>query len=338
MLGILSKLVTKVSAYLYPPEKKEEDRLSRIAGEIKALVDDYLTSVLTTMVMEYLGKREAFLRQWTRDLHPKELPRQSYAITYHNGQVFDVYCDRVNITNTKGDSIQYLGIGQTIRDIAVTDHCIYMIDQRIQVCDEETLLNVSISNNEGFRQGRLLIPTDPSHTFWAQNIAISPISGTIILHDGLGYIKVLDAKRQLITQWTLPGWKEDGKCDVLSRMAISYQEEIYFTDVNNHCIYAYDLNGRLIRQWGRLGSGEGEFNEPRGITARGNELFVADTKNHRIQVFDLEGNYLRQSSDRIVSPVGITISPSGELFATDDEGKRVVVLRSILDINPGIEV
>jgi PKD repeat protein len=48
----------------------------------------------------------------------------------------------------------------------------------------------------------------------------------------------------------------------------------------------FDGSGTFLTKWGSFGSGEGEFNEPWGVTvdSAGN-AYVSDGRNHRIQVF-----------------------------------------------------
>ena len=58
-------------------------------------------------------------------------------------------------------------------------------------------------------------------------------------------------------------------------------------------ISVYDPSGKLLRQWGRTGSGDGEFDCPGGIAlGRDGRVYVADQTNRRVQVFDSEGKFL----------------------------------------------
>src|SRR5262245_13963588 len=59
------------------------------------------------------------------------------------------------------------------------------------------------------------------------------------------------------------------------------------------CVSVYSAEGRLLRQWGRAGRGDGEFDYPGGIavTPQG-RVYVADQTNRRVQVFDPEGKFL----------------------------------------------
>jgi len=47
--------------------------------------------------------------------------------------------------------------------------------------------------------------------------------------------------------------------------AIDYYSNIYITDVANHCIHKFDRNLTYLTGFGRPGSGNKEFDEPRGI-------------------------------------------------------------------------
>jgi len=61
----------------------------------------------------------------------------------------------------------------------------------------------------------------------------------------------------------------------------------------NARIVEYDQRGRRMREWGRPGTGPGEFHLPHGIAADDrNILYVADRENGRIQRFDLDGRFL----------------------------------------------
>jgi DNA-binding beta-propeller fold protein YncE len=84
-------------------------------------------------------------------------------------------------------------------------------------------------------------------------------------------------------------------------------------------IMKFTKDGKFVRQWGRIGTGPGEFRTPHALAfdAKG-RLFVADRGNHRIQIFDQDGKLLdtyRQFS-RIS---GLFITPDDTLYAIDSE-------------------
>ena len=65
-----------------------------------------------------------------------------------------------------------------------------------------------------------------------------------------------------------------------------HHKHIYITETYNHRVVIYDINGTQLHSFGTRGSGEGEFNGPRGITvdASGN-VYVCDSWNNRIVVY-----------------------------------------------------
>ena len=58
-------------------------------------------------------------------------------------------------------------------------------------------------------------------------------------------------------------------------------------------IAVYSPKGKLLRQWGKTGKGDGEFNQPGHIAlSKDGKVYVSDQLNRRIQVFDTEGKFL----------------------------------------------
>jgi len=64
----------------------------------------------------------------------------------------------------------------------------------------------------------------------------------------------------------------------------------------NSRVALFDRNGKWLREWGKKGSGEGEFTNPHGLVfVPGNtDVLVADRQNSRLQLFDRVGKFKRQ--------------------------------------------
>ena len=77
-------------------------------------------------------------------------------------------------------------------------------------------------------------------------------------------------------------------------IAFAANGRIFVTDgYCNARVVEYDSTGRKVRQWGRPGTGPGEFNVVHAIAVGPQgHLYIADRENGRLQWFDLEGNFL----------------------------------------------
>jgi streptogramin lyase len=87
----------------------------------------------------------------------------------------------------------------------------------------------------------------------------------------------------------------------------------------NNRVLKFDKTGKFIKEWGKFGSGPGEFKTPHSlaIDSRG-RLFVADRGNVRLQIFDQDGKFIAETNDfsRIS---GLYITKDDTLYAADSE-------------------
>ena len=82
-------------------------------------------------------------------------------------------------------------------------------------------------------------------------------------------------------------------------IAVADDGSFYVSDgYGNSRVIKYSADGKYLFEWGRSGSGKGEFDIPHGITLdeKGN-VYVADRGNARVQVFDSAGKFLKQWKD-----------------------------------------
>ena len=84
-------------------------------------------------------------------------------------------------------------------------------------------------------------------------------------------------------------------------------------------ILKFDKTGKLIKKFGRNGSGTGEFNVPHALAmdSRG-RLFVADRANSRIQIFDQDGKFIEEWK-QFGRPSGLFLDKNDVLYVADSE-------------------
>ena len=82
-------------------------------------------------------------------------------------------------------------------------------------------------------------------------------------------------------------------------------------------VVKFSKDGKFVTQWGRLGSGPGEFRNAHAIAidSRG-RLFVADRGNARLQLFDADGVFLDEWK-QFGRPSGLYIDKDDRLYVID---------------------
>jgi DNA-binding beta-propeller fold protein YncE len=86
----------------------------------------------------------------------------------------------------------------------------------------------------------------------------------------------------------------------------------------------------FVTQWGREGSGDGQFKAPEGIAvADDGTIYIADTENHRVQRFDANGRFLAKwgakglGDGQFDSPGGIALDKEGHIYIADSFNHRI---------------
>jgi len=92
---------------------------------------------------------------------------------------------------------------------------------------------------------------------------------------------------------------------------------------NGDRIVKFTKNGKYIKEWGKKGTGPGEFDIIHHMTFdSGGRLFVADRNNNRIQVFDQDGKFIQQFL-QFSRPSGIAIDRNDVMVVSDSESESV---------------
>lgn len=90
----------------------------------------------------------------------------------------------------------------------------------------------------------------------------------------------------------------------------------------NSRIMKFDSNGKFIKSFGHLGSGDGELKGPHVLAfdSQG-RLFVADRSNSRVVIFDQDGKFVA-AWKQFGRPSGIFIDRNDVLYVSDSESEN----------------
>ena len=122
------------------------------------------------------------------------------------------------------------------------------------------------------------------------------------------------------------GGKDAGVFDRPTGIAFAPNGDIFISEghaptFGNSRINKFDKNGKFIKSFGHLGSGDGELKGPHVLAfdSQG-RLFVADRSNSRVAIFDQDGKFLA-AWKQFGRPSGIFIDKNDTLYVSDSESE-----------------
>jgi streptogramin lyase len=91
----------------------------------------------------------------------------------------------------------------------------------------------------------------------------------------------------------------------------------------NARILVFDKNGKYLKEFGKKGTGPGEFDQPHALAmdSRG-RLFVGDRSNNRIQILDQDGKFIAEWH-QFSRPSGVWIDQNDVIYVADSESGSV---------------
>jgi DNA-binding beta-propeller fold protein YncE len=200
-----------------------------------------------------------------------------------------------------------------------SDDNLYVADtgnERVQVFTSAGAFLFLVSDD---RRGRFLQPLD-------------------IARDHNGNVLVVDGSTKLagVARFTPDGVPLDDlrtfpKGTALTGVAVNAAGDIYVTDRATHTVRRFSAAWQELGQWGSLGSGPGQFNNPNDVAVdTDSNVYIVDSGNNRVQKFDAAGGFIGQwgsiggGEGQFSDPQGIAIA--GErVYVTDADNNRVQV-------------
>jgi len=154
------------------------------------------------------------------------------------------------------------------------------------------------------------LTVDNDHNIWVTDVALQQVFK--FSHDGQLLMKLGVAKT--------PG-DDSAHFNLPTDVAVARDGSFYVSDgYENSRIVKFSREGNYLFDWGKKGTGPGEFNIPHSISldSHGN-VYVADRENNRIQKFDGNGKFLKEwKNDEATSLFALYVSQADKIFAVDD--------------------
>jgi hypothetical protein len=114
-------------------------------------------------------------------------------------------------------------------------------------------------------------------------------------------------------------------------VAFARNGDFYVADgYGNRRIVKFSAAGQYLLEWGKAGTGPGEFDVPHSVAldSKGN-VYVSDRENNRIQIFTADGKFLRQWN-HLGSTQNLFITAKDELWViTHRENVEAVALNTL---------
>lgn len=168
----------------------------------------------------------------------------------------------------------------------------------------------------------------------AQDVAVDQSGNKFVFDGNNRRVIKFDSQGNYVTKFGNEGIG-NGEFGYSYGVTTDLSGNVYVSDTANNRIQKFDNDGNFITKWGvnggdgTSGSGNGEFNYPRGITTDtlGN-VYVADMSNGRVQKFDNDGTYILQfmcdaQSVALDSSGNIYTAGSGEIQKYDSSGSFI---------------
>jgi sugar lactone lactonase YvrE len=136
--------------------------------------------------------------------------------------------------------------------------------------------------------------TEPGEFHFPIGIAINPADEILITDHYNNRVQRFDRAGKLLGHFAVLPNPGGIALDKSGNVYLShFPTAVGRKEVNPDRLTVYSPEGKLLHEWGKTGTGPGEFSYPGGMAvSQDGRLYVADQTNHRMQVLDLNGRFL----------------------------------------------
>jgi len=149
-----------------------------------------------------------------------------------------------------------------------------------------------------------------------------------VLDRGMQRLFRLDTSGRVQAAFSLQSYGPYG----LNGLALDPYGLLYAADTGRNRILVFTPDGALIKQFGRGGSGLGDFTQPMAVAFSPDGTFtVADWENSRLERFDASYTAIGEFPIGF-RPFGVAADAEGRLYAPDSERRRIVAFSPTGDV------
>ncbi len=263
------KLYTKNSVKVNNPQGVAATRLDSWEDPKRADDDDELTvygvNAGYNMII-YNTSKSAIAFYGLNETGERRLKQPNGIAAHRRGDVYvaDTGNNRVVHFFNPGKELKFvrsLNEFNAPRDVALSpDQTLYIADtgnNRVAVYRDDQLVTSWNAN------GDLSHPTGIAVTDASDPWSYYKDEFVIVIDQNQQRLQKFSPQGQLLTAKTMASLKKPNA--KLAYAAIDYYSNIYVSDSANHCLHKFDRDLNYLTSFGRRGSGEKEFNEPRGL-------------------------------------------------------------------------
>ena len=296
-----------VTVSTYYPSNTPARAIADVNGELRSLVDN--------SVVRLQGIRLTNSHKYTLQYTPKVRGRYQLSITVNGGHIlgspFSVF---VRIPPTK--------LGKRVKGIEIPQANYIAFNSSGEMIITKYTNGIDILDKNGTKLHSISLADHGMET--AEGVAVDRDDNLFVadrdehclvkFNKGLKLLKKLEGKV--------------GSLNMNYPIGVAvHDERVLVCDNGNNRVVILNRDLEFIKEFGREGSGNGQFDNLYDIvTDSQGRVYVSDRGNHRVQVLTIEGEHIQTigSDTKLESPAGLCVDEC-YLYIVDNYNKHVVV-------------
>jgi len=308
---------------------KKEDLVWPLPPELPRIkyLDSYCCS-------DHFGQSGSVLMQTLFGTSGKLQMSKPYGVATDNeGKIYvtDTGLGTVWVFDAKAKKVSFLGTGGLRTPVGVAIDAkgqVFVSDARAQRVYAYNKEGKQIMNI-GHSQGELANPS---------GLAIDPTTNRLYVANAkLHLIKVYDTNTGKFLFDIGARGSDDGRLNFPTNLSIK-NGKLYVTDTGNFRVQIFDLDGKFLKNFGRVGDNLGQFARPKGVDADSEgHIYVTDAAFDNFQIFNEDGQLLLfvgnkgRDLGQFWLPSGLHIDGKDRIYVADQYNNRVQVFQYLTE-------